>query len=460
MRRLLPLLLLLAGAACAGPADPDSLIWVSETAAVDSLNNYWRSLDSSWYEPLRLEDLGWGLTPARLDSLRAAGDVKIAGMLSGRPWRVSARPLARLQFNRVEGLSPGGEVELYRPGARQPRFVSGLSYGVASRRVSHQHGLVVPLITTRLRDAEGRLRAAPWTSLAFEARGGRETEWFAGDMRRERDMGAFFGGDDPNHYFEREHWRAGLRYTPRPWLSLLAGYGTGSHRPLGVATTWSLFGNRNEVPGNFAITPKNLRTFDLGTQVRWRGLWLQAVQEWSRLSNSPDPLIVAGDGSAWFRHYVLKAMWQEMDPLGNTWVLRGNWSSVDRVAPLEWKTWLGDHGSLRGYPARELVGDQGGWASLDMRWNLDPFRSLRMPLLKNLGLQPVTFVDFGRVHRRSDDTDGYPGGDGWRADLGFGFGRFVGMGGRLDNIRLYAAKPAGNGQGGRPWQVILAFEGW
>ena len=76
-----------AAVSMAGITDPDSLIWVSEEAAIDSLNTYWRNLESDWYEPLTLDDLGVGLTRARLDSLTIEGDLVIGRMFSGRPWR-------------------------------------------------------------------------------------------------------------------------------------------------------------------------------------------------------------------------------------------------------------------------------------------------------------------------------------------------------------------------------------
>ncbi|MBU0741559.1 ShlB/FhaC/HecB family hemolysin secretion/activation protein, partial [bacterium] len=262
-------------------------------------------------------------------------------------------------------------------------------------------------------------------------------------------------------YYELEHWRAGLRITPRPQLSLLLGGGGGRHRPLGVATDWSLFGDRAAVDGNLAVEGLSRRTLYAGLQVSWRGLWLQGLQQWHRVSDSPLPDVAsAPDGTAWYRHLVLKAAWRQRDPWGDAWVLRGNWHSIDRQAPLEWKTYLGDHGTLRGYEALELVGDGGGWASLDVRWNLDPFGSLRVPLLKSLGLQPITFADWGRVFRRDGPLDDYPGGRGWRADVGVGLGKYLGLGGKLRNVRLFAAKPVGEGARGWPWMYTLALEAW
>ncbi len=461
IRLTLALALLAAVPALAGVADPDSLIWVSEEAAIDSLNTYWRNLDDGWYEPLTLEDLAPGLTATRLDSLTLEGDVVIARMIAGRPWRLKWRPLSHLIYNRVQGLDVGGRVVLYRPGVRQPRLTSGASYGLAWKRLSHRHTLSLPLLTARLRDEDGYLRRAPWTWLSLEAEGGRGVEWFAGDLRHERNLAALVGGEDPNHYYEHSRWRTGLVIAPRPAVSLRFGLGGGRHRPLGVRTDWSLLGDAADVADNLAVAGLSRRSFDAGLNLDWRGLRLQATHAWHRVTDSPLPAVAADpEGVAWYRRLDLKAMWQTRDPWGNVWVLRGGWSDVDRPAPLEWQTYLGDHGTLRGYGARELVGDRGGWAGLDARWDVDLFAALRVPLLKSLGLQPITFADWGRVERRVDDPAAYPGGDGWRANAGLGVGKFLGFRSWLKHVRVYAARPVGQGMHGRPWRFVVALEGW
>ncbi|MBC8423008.1 hypothetical protein H8E07_02690 [bacterium] len=461
MKRLVLLAVLLSAAlARGGPADPDSLIWASEEAAVDSLNAYWRGLESDWYEPLTLDELDLGLSAVQLDSLVIEGDTVIARMIAGRPWLTRVRPLRHARFNRVTGLDVGGEVVLYRPGVRQPRLSSRASYGLSWKKLSHAHSLSLPVATARLYDDEGYRSRAPWTWLPLEAEGGHGAEWFAGDRREERNLAAFFSGEDPNHYYARTHWRASLRLRPRPFLTLWLGGGGGRHRPLGVRTDWSLFGDREAVGGNLQVAGLSRRTLHAGLQVSRGGLWMRGRQEWHRVSDSPLPDVAdAAGGKAWYRRLAMKAGWHGHDPWGDEWVLSANWQSLDRQAPLEWMTYLGDHGTLRGFAARELAGDRGAWASLDVRWDLDPFRTLRIPLLKGLGLQPITFADWGRVERIDGALDDYPGADGWRADVGVGLGKRLGLGGMLNHVRAYAARPVGAGSEGRPWVFVVALEG-
>jgi len=460
MRRLVLLALLLAAAvARGGPADPDSLIWASEEAAIDSLNAYWRGLESDWYEPLTFEELGTGLSSVQFDSVVVEGDLVIARMIAGRPWLTRVRPLSHARFNRVTGLDVGGEATLYRPGVRQPRLSSRASYGLSWGKVSHAHELSLPLATARPRDAAGFLDHVPWTWLALEAAGGHGAEWFAGDRREERNLAAFFSGADPNHYYARTQWRASLRLRPRPFLTVWLGGGGGRHRPLDVRTDWSLFGGADEVGDNLRIAGLSRRTLHAGLQVSRGGLWLWGWHDWHRVTDSPLPDVAAA-GTAWYRRFALKAAWLGRDSWGDEWMLRANWRTLDRQAPLEWMTYLGDVGSLRGFAARELAGDRGAWASLDVRWDVDLFRALRIPLLKKLGLQPITFVDAGRVERIAGALDDYPGAEGWRADAGVGLGKRLGLGGMLNHVRAYAARPVGAGSEGRPWVFVVSLERW
>ena len=93
-----------------------------------------------------------------------------------------------------------------------------------------------------------------------------------------------------------------------------------------------------------------------------------------------------------------------------------------------------------------------------------------------MGWQPIVFVDWGKT-RNQDGGEGSgsviiptavdpvalslgEGEQDWRADVGFGFGRrydLPGLG-AFNKMRLFLAKPVGNGQGGRDWRVLFAFE--
>ena len=153
-----------------------------------------------------------------------------------------------------------------------------------------------------------------------------------------------------------------------------------------------------------------------------------------------------------------------LDKFGNQWLLRGAHREFDGTAPVQWKTWLGDYETLRGFRAGELTGDAGAHASLDGRFGFDVWRAARVPVLKNWGLQPIGFVDWGKTWDVGDDfvgpVDAAEGARDWRMDVGFGFGKRFDMPGlgEFRNVRLYAAHPVAEGRGDGGWRVLLAFE--
>jgi len=465
MKRLVLTIVLLTLAVAARAEDPapadaplDSLIWVSETAAVDSLNSYWLNLEDDWYSPLTADDLTDVLTRGRLDSLTILGDRTIVRMIDGRPLRFDMHYLDGMHFNRVEGFTPSVGFRLDRPGLRQPSWTVRAAYGTAWKRATVESAVKVPLLTRRPRDENGRLSSNPWTLLAFEADGGRTTRWYAGYRRIERELQAMFNGEDPSHYYEQRWWEARLCARPTPALSLTAGVGGAADRAVGVNTRWSLFGEEAEVIDNIAVPAVARRTIATSATWRSRSATVGAELDWHRVS---DGLPGTGDGAvAWVRDFRAHARVSRHDPMHNQWVLRGEWTSIDRQAPVQWKTWLGDWGTLRGYEAGELVGDRGGWVSLDTRWNVDLFKAMRVPLLKKWGLQPITFVEAGQTWN-TDGPEAPWTEDGWRADAGFGFGRVMGVGEYgPESLRMYVAKPVGQRMGAEPWRVVVAMEWW
>jgi hypothetical protein len=104
-----------------------------------------------------------------------------------------------------------------------------------------------------------------------------------------------------------------------------------------------------------------------------------------------------------------------------------------------------------------LSGDEGAWAALDVRWGFDLWRSLHVPGLRSLGLQTITFLDWGRTWADAESVLD-PGEQGWRMNAGVGFGKFVGVPGRSGNLRLYVAHQIFDGQREQGWRVLLAFE--
>lgn len=419
------------------PTAPDSATSDPSAAAPDTLDAFWRSLDPPWYEPLTARDLDIGLTDAGLDSLTGEGDRVIAGMRAGRPWRLAPSPLARLRFNRAEGPVLGGEVVLTRAGAHQPRLTTGVDYGFAWHRGTHDHHLELPLRIARPRDADGHLERAPWAWLALEVEGARTIDRFGGDRRPLDDPSALFAGDDPCQYFEHERWRVALRCAPHPATTLRLGYGAGTQRPLGTRTTWSLFGDRGDVDPDIAALPLHRRSWTAEAAWRRHGLELTAAKTWHRVTDAPLPALAADpDAAVWFGLTRLTARWSARDSRGNTWLARGEWHGVDRPGAPQWRTHLGGYGTLHGEQPDALVGDQGAWAVAEFLWNR---RLGSLSDVSILRFQPLLHAEWGRV---------WPAGGPARevVNLGGGLNADLRLGGTGEALQLLLVVPvAGDG---------------
>ncbi|MDO9693302.1 MAG: hypothetical protein Q7W56_01075 [Candidatus Latescibacteria bacterium] len=385
-----------------------ALVWgqgsvrAGTAAAVDSVgaasvDDFWRTLDPPWYEPLTVRDLDFGLSDVGLDSLVGEGDHVIARMIAGRPWQLGVKPLERFRFNRVEGLVLGGEVRLARAGVRQASLTSGLDYGFAWRRCTHSHKLDVPLLTAKPRDAEGFLVREPWVKLAFEAEGGRTIERFGGDRRPLNDLSALIAGDDPSQYYEMEAWRVGGRYSPHPALTFTVAGGEGEHRGLGVRTEWSLFGGRDAGRPNEVVPGLERRSVFATAAWRRRGLEIKAGREWHWAEGPAGEALAAGaDDDVSMIHDHLGARWIVRDRHGDLWVFRGEGFQMDGRDVTEWRAYFGGLGTLEGLEPGTLFGRGGVWGSMEFRWNVDLLGTMQMPLFGRVGLQPAVVGEGGR----------------------------------------------------------------
>jgi hypothetical protein len=442
--------------AASDPAAADSLRRALDEAAIDSLNAWWRRLDDAWYEPLTPDLLESGLDNATLDSLSSVGDRELTALLGGRRWKLALHPLAGTGFNRCEGWRPASGAVLRRLGRQGAVITLGAGYGIARRRVVWDAAVAWPLAEARPVERPDQPPRRPWTRWAFSVAGGDGVMSFAGTAGPIHTLDAILSGDDPSMYHARRWGEAAVAWRPARRFEARVGVLRERHRALAVATTWNLSGETSRVPLNWAVAPLDSRALTAG--LAWNGSRLEfdTRAAWHRATGAPG--LPAGDepDRGDFLRLVARARGSWLDRHGNEFAARVVWSSVDCVAPLQWKTFLGGSNSLRGYPARELAGERGLLAAIDARAGCDPLHALRVPLLGRLRLQPVLFADFGRVDA-AGPPDSPEGAAGWRADVGFGIGRLLGAGGR-GNLRLYFAKPVMNGQADRPWQVQLELE--
>lgn len=429
-------------------------------AAADSVGAFWRGVDEGWLDRMDADLEGFGLGAAALDSLTAEGDAKLDDLAAGRLWDFDMDWFSRQTFNRVQSLTLGLGMKIAQAGPNRPTLYLGASYRFGTKRPLFDAAFEVPLIVRHRWLPRDLGRGRPYRLLSLELDGYQKMRAFGGDDRTSaRAWTSLIYGSDPNQYYEAWGGVMRLWYDTGKRLKFYGALRWEEHRQLAVTTDFNLFNWSLSPPGNLPAANLRDRAARLGFYYRTRGRWLDVRGNigWHRVDQSSwlsaQPGMPESDD---FRRIGAHATLNTLTGWGHRVILSGHYREVDRRAPLQWKTYLGDYNTLRGYQHAEIVGDRGAWAALDIRWDWDLWRALRVPWLKNLGLQPVTFMDWGETWDHAGDAPSY-GSQGWRADAGIGFGKLLGAPGLQGNLRLYVARPVLDGVG-RDWRVLLAFE--
>jgi hypothetical protein len=438
--------------------------WLSPEAAADSLNAYWSGIEQQWIEARSPQLEPVVLSAAKIDSLSLKGAAELTELREGGAWRFSPSLLTAPQYNRATGPALFVGAALKKAGPNRPGVEFAAGYGFSNKRWLYDASIELPLVKSRWDLPGGRGKGRGYQVLSLSLQGRKQAVLFAGDGRRyTRSAAAFFYGSDPNHWYENRGGQARLTWRAARPVTVWAGGGYFEHRRLEQRTSWNVLGRRLRPDGNYAA--QALDEVQVTGGLTWEAgpVTLDGEAVWHRVRNSTfvDGLPGSPDQADFFE-WTVGAELDLLDGKGNQWVLRGRHHAFDRQTPLQWKTWLGDYGTLRGYRAGELTGDSGSWASLDVRFGFDLWQGLKVPLLRGLGLQPIAFADWGRTQTQDGP---YPPGPeegvaDWRADAGFGFGRrfdLPGLG-AFNKFRMYAAHPVGQGSDGRGWRFLVAFE--
>jgi len=428
-----------------------------EVAEGDATAAFWSSIDEGWQEDLPAPLLApISLAPAQLDSLSRVGAQMLSALPELSPWRLRWRPLAPA-FNRSQGFVPRAGVRLGRTGGGA-RVEAELGPGLDDRRMTWGLGA-----STRLQE-----------TLTLRAGGERTTGAFAGDGRdRWRSWSALLWGSDPNHYFDRTRWYAGAVWSPSTALWLNADVTSARELPLSVHTRWNALGREPSPAGMRAADALDVQRAraDVG------GRWGMATVEAGVARQRVRARVPGVDGQVAEERELTEWHWsaqlRHLDGAGHRWTLSAGGRGLDGPAPTQWRVWLGDYqptapdaaaGSLCGWPAATLVGDRGVWASLRADLDLDLWRALKVPVLRDFRLQPLLFAEWAGAWGTAGQAwfegpeDGFATpATGSRADLGLGFTRrvdlpLVGVGSRLE---LRAARAVGEGAGDQGWRFIV-----
>ncbi len=433
--------------------------WLSAEANDDTLSAYWQQIGDQWAADLTEEATPITLAPVKIDSLTNVGTTRLQGLREGSLWRLDLDYKKAPAFNRSQGFVAQAGVTLKKLGPDNPWLDLSAGYAFANQRAVFAGRLELPLVRSRWHLAQTttngeEIKGAQYQLLSLHLAGRKNSGMFGGDNRRHASSAkAMLYGSDPNHYYEQRGFDGDLQLRLSRGLVLHAGGGYVEHRAWNQHTSWNLAGRSLSPAGNMMADNLDCEFTRTGLSLEWGALQLDGDATWHEARSD------GGDVS--LRELQVTGQLDLLDRFGNQWLLQGTHRQFDQTAPVQWKSWLGDYGSLRGYQAGELTGDAGTHASLDARFGFDLWRAAHIPVLKNWGLQPIGFMDWGQTWDTGDAVVGPEEGvRDWRLDVGFGFGKrfdLPGLG-EFKNVRLYAAHPVAEGSEGHGWRVLLAFE--
>jgi len=438
--------------------------WLSAEANYDSLTTYWNKLGDEWEADLSPEAMPITLSMVKVDSLINVGSSRLQDLREGNLWSFKPKFIKTPGYNRTQGFVARVGLQVAKQGPHKPNLILTAGYALANKRPVFSGEFELPLILSNWNienhsDDEKYLGAA-YEVLSLRLSGRKDSALFAGDGRRHtRSASSFTYGGDPNHYYEERGFDGGLNWRLSKGLVLRAGGGFAEHRAWGQETSWNLLGQSLHPEGNRTADYLNDNFFQAGGALHLGPLTVDGEVIWHDFSDTP---VMGGDGT--LRELKVSAQLDYMDRFSNQWLISGAHREFDGTAPVQWKSWLGDYGSLRGYEAGVLTGDAGAHVALDARLGIDLFQAAKVPFLRNWGLQPIGFMDWGKTWDKGDNgigpVDPTEGVRGQRMDVGFGFGKrfdIPGLG-EFRNVRVYAAHPVGEGHDGLGWRYLLAFE--
>ncbi len=401
--------------------DPEEF-WLTPEAAADSLAAFWARVDAPWTaggDSLTMD----GPPVAVEDSLVTWADGQLAALAhAGRPWLLSAVPLAP-RFNRALGLVPRVRVTAGRAGDPAPSARLWAGWGLAE-------GRGVGKVEVG-REAVGHRRWG-WQLAAWS-----QARPFVAADRPLRDISALLYGADPRSFVREDAAHAVVLCRLGTGLRIEVRAGVFRHRSLDQATDWNL-GGQDPSPGALmAAEAVEGHTLGLGLQGIGRGWrWRTEAGSWS-YTGRPD---------RW--RLQAEVGWKGQDAGGNAWRLSAGGVRWTRTAPVQDQVWLGGWGSLGGWPAGRLRGDQGLTAQVETDLAADLLRAVRFPVLAGMRLQPVIALE-----------GGWTDGGGPLGSVAAGFQRRLGLPvlGRFQNLRMLAAWPVGPGAQEAGMRVLVGM---
>ncbi|MFQ5512494.1 MAG: hypothetical protein ACE5EO_11670, partial [Candidatus Krumholzibacteriia bacterium] len=241
---------------------------------------------------------------------------------------------------------------------------------------------------------------------------------------------ALLGGADRRDYLEREGGGAAFTLSHRSGFGVAAGFETAHERSIGGRVDFAIVDKIDRF--NAPVGDGADRAATLGVSWSPEGTSRLRASLGARLAGGAlggDFEYARTDASLRYRRHVIG---RHEGILSIGFVTVGGNPPVQRLAD------IGGLSTVRGYDRRSRVGETSLAGRLEYPLPYNVLARARVPLLRHLSLQPVTWADAGRVWRGSADSALY--------SFGVGLQLYFGPFGAASNLRFDISFPRGAGR--------------
>lgn len=328
---------------------------------------------------------------------------------------------AQVTYSKVDGLTLGMPVEWGFAGPGVRGHVGGLiAYAFGSGGVRFRQGV----LTT-------------WKGVDWSVRAERLTVPFGWTRVHGTRVFALAGADE-QHYLERRAVSGGFAFPLFDRTRLHVEYTAGDDRPMRARDVLSFAGEEGIAARNPAASRGDFRALSLRVG-RDR---FHSPRFWGALSFQTAGRDLGGDFD--YDKLAVEVGRTIMLPTGDDIALRvRGQAAAGPSLPVQALADPAGRSGVRGYPQSAAFGSHALSAHADVHLGRDVFSLLHVPVLRNLRLQLVPFLDVGSAwtpdRNRTLGDAALPESSAWKWGAGLGVRRNVGFGHLLSHVRLDAA---------------------
>lgn len=334
---------------------------------------------------------------------------------------VHSTPRSVIGFNRIHGLKLGGGAEFSTDYAHGGRLYGVIYYGLSSKTINYQLG------------AEKGWFDKHQFMIGAEVHKLTDTNDFVLLPPEEDFLTKVFLGKEFEDYFQREGYKATLRYKLTPSTSLSICYDDDEYSNLFKNSDWSPFDFSTPKRSNPRINPGRIHNINIAYEFDSRNVKKSAVRNFRRY-----PIPTGQTTYGWQGYFSLEYAGRRIGgdfdftlyrfsitrynrlSRNQTFDFRLSGGFSDSFLPAQRTLYIGGVGTLRGYDFKEFMGDNMLLLNVEYRLKLENIVTLYL----------VAFCDWGYTweHKQKINLENSHTAVGIGAQLG-------------DNVRIDLAQP-------------------